>query len=120
LLATSTWQSSVELHTLLEVAGCLIALFVATMALVRYHTRPTTTFLFVALAFLGTGLLDGYHAIVTMTFGSALLPSTVEPLIPWSWLASRMFLSAFLLLSYLAWRRREKHGEVAEWAPRPR
>ena len=118
-LSSSTWQTGPEAHTLLEVTATLLALFVAAIAFVRYYTRPTATFLFVATAFLGTALLDGYHAVVTTTYVASLVPSTIDPLIAWSWLASRMFLSGFLWLSYLAWRRRQRHGAAADWISLP-
>jgi len=45
------------------------------------------------MGFFGAGLLDGYHALVTSEFFSAYLPSGLPSLIPWSWIASRVFMS---------------------------
>ena len=60
---------------------------------------------------MGTGLLDGYHAIVTSTLFASNFPSAPASLIPWSWIASRLFLAVLLWLSWLAWRREDRLGE---------
>lgn len=65
LLRDSTWQGSTELHTLMEVAATLLALMVGISALVHFYSKKSNTFLFIGTGFLGTALLDGYHAIVT-------------------------------------------------------
>ena len=56
------WQGSTELHTLMEALAAMLAFIVGTMALVRFHSKKSSTFLFVGTGFLATGLLDGYHA----------------------------------------------------------
>ena len=111
LLSTSEWRSSGQFHTLVELAATATALFVGVMALVRYYSDKHTMYLFVGTGFIGTALLDGYHAIVTSAFFSEFLPSGLPSLIPWSWVASRFFLSLCLYLSWLAWRREQKLGE---------
>lgn len=89
LLRTSSWQGNTQLHTLMEVVATLLALFVGTVALVRFYTRQNNTFLFIGTGFLGTAFLDGYHAIVTSSYFDFLFPSVPSSLIPWSWVASR-------------------------------
>lgn len=64
--------------------------------------------LIIGVGFIGTGFLDGYHALVTSAWVKACLPSDLPSLIPWSWVASRLYLACLLYLSYLAWRR-ERH-----------
>lgn len=110
-LRTSSWQGTVELHTLMEAVAMMLALFVGTMAIVRFYSRKSNRFLFVGTGFLGTGLLDGYHAVVTSSWFKDYFPSDLGALIPWSWVASRMFLSLFLWISWLAWKREDELGE---------
>ncbi len=124
LLRDSTWRGSTELHTLMEIAATLLALFVGILALVRFYTKKKNTFLFIGAAFLGTGFLDGYHTVVTSSWFHQLWPSPPPSLIPWSWNASRIFLAVLMFLSWWAWKR-EKKWERKEksarkeftWAP---
>ena len=113
VLRGSTWQGSTQLHTLMEAIATLLALMVGTMALVRFYAKKSSTFLFVGGGFLGTAFLDGYHAVVTSTFFAGSFPSLPSSLIPWSWIASRMFLSVLLAASWWAWRREARGGEAA-------
>ncbi len=114
LLRTSTWKGTTQLHTLMEVVATLLALFVGIVALVRFYTKQNNTFLFIGTGFLGTALLDGYHAIVTSTAFASSFPSVPSHLIPWSWVASRFFLSLMLFLSWWAWYKEKELGE-ARW-----
>ncbi len=111
LLRDSDWRGSTELHTLMEAVAALLAFTVGIIALVRYHSKTSNTFLLIGTAFIGTALLDGYHAIVTSQFFAANFPSVPAHLIPWSWIASRLFLSVLLFVSWWAWRREEQLGE---------
>ncbi|MCH8182174.1 MAG: PAS domain S-box protein [Proteobacteria bacterium] len=106
----STWQSGPMFHTLLESLATLLALIVGVLALIRFYSKKTNTFLFIGSAFLGTAFLDGYHTIVTSVPVASMLPSTLPSLIPWSWVASRMLLSFLLFASWVAWRREAVHG----------
>ncbi|MFQ5883024.1 MAG: ATP-binding protein [Candidatus Methylomirabilales bacterium] len=114
LLRDSTWQGSTELHTLMEVIATLLALMVGLVALVRFHTKKNNAFLFIGAGFLGTALLDGYHAIVTSQWFDQLWPSPPPSLIPWSWNASRVFLAILMFLSWWAWRREERRGATGQ------
>src|SRR5579864_8963965 len=89
-LRGSTWQGNVELHTLLELAATLLALNVGVLALVRFYSQKDNAFLFIGSGFIGTGVLDAYHAVVTSTHFALLFPSPPVSLVPWSWLASRL------------------------------
>jgi len=91
-------------------ASTLLALIVSALALIRFYSRKDNTFLFVGLGFIGTGLLDGYHGLVTSSFLSEYLPSSLQTLVPWSWLASRLFLSVLLWLSCVFWNREQRPG----------
>ncbi len=108
----SGWQGSAQLHTFMEGLATLLALMVGVMALVRFYSKKNNTFLFIGTAFLGTGFLDGYHALVTSQYFKVYLPSDLPALIPWSWVASRWFLAVLIYLSYLAWTRENRLGEA--------
>ena len=114
LLRNSGWQSDKQYHTLLEAVATVLALLVGVIALVRFYTKKSNTILFIATGFLGTGLLDGYHAIVTSSYFDQLFPSSPPSLIPWSWNASRTFLSVMMLFSFIAWRREDRIGEAGK------
>lgn len=107
----SAWVGSVQLHTLMETVATLLAAIVGAMALVRFYTRKDTTFLLIGVGFLGTAFLDGFHAVVTSTAFRPYMPSELPSLIPWSWVASRQFLSILMFLSWLAWWREDRLGE---------
>jgi signal transduction histidine kinase len=110
-LRRSTWQGSAQLHTLIELATTLLALIVGILALARFYSKKDNTFLFIATGFIGTGFLDGYHAIVSSPVFKQYFPSPPPSLIPWSGFASRLFLSVLLWLSWVLWRREARLGE---------
>ncbi len=83
-----SWVGNVYIHTLHEMAAVILALGVAAISLVRFHSRKSDTFLLLGSAFLGVAFLDGYHAVQA----SSLMGTGP----PWSWLASRLFLAVFL------------------------
>ncbi|CAM3402933.1 MULTISPECIES: methyl-accepting chemotaxis protein [Saccharibacillus] len=106
-LRSLNWQGSTMLHTSMEIMATMLAAFIGILALVYYYTQNRTSMLLIGSGFLGTALLDGYHAIVTSAFFSDMFPSISSSLVAWSWLASRMFLSVLLVLAWLLWTRRE-------------
>ena len=110
------WSSSTELHTLMEVVATLLALITGCLSLMRYYSRQDKIFLLVGAAFIGTAFLDGYHALISSSFFSQYMPSSdQESLIPWSWLASRIFISILLFLSWLTWHiHRERVDSIWE------
>ena len=114
----SIWIGGAQLHTVMEAVSTLLAMIVGTMALVRFYAKKNNTFLFIGTGFLGTSFLDGYHAIVTSAFFKPLMPSDLPALIPWSWVASRQFLSIFMFLSILAWLREQRLGESSRISER--
>lgn len=105
LLRNDDWQGSATLHTLMELAATLLAAFVGTMALIRFFSRKDAQFLYIGAGFLGTALLDGYHTVVTSVYFQPYMPSDNPHLVPWSWIASRLFLSIMLFVSWLLWFR---------------
>ena len=110
-LRGSDWVGASSLHSVMEASATILALILGAMGLVRYYSKKNNTFLFIGAAFIGTGLLDGYHGLVTSAYFAPMLPSYLASLIPWSWVASRLFLSVLLWLSWLAWTREDRRGE---------
>ena len=118
LSGLADWRSSVECHTLMETVATLLAAIIGVMALVRFHSKHDSTVLFIGVGFLGTAFLDGYHTVVTSAAFKDFFPSDLGSLIPWSWIASRLFLSVLLWLSWLAWRREERLGAAGRISER--
>jgi hypothetical protein len=98
----STWLGSAELHTLLETISFVLAASAGAMALVRFYTKKSGTFLLLGNGFLGAALLDGYHAVVTSSF---LAGRTLSAISPWSGTTAQLFLSLLMCASLLAWKR---------------
>ena len=118
-LTGSTWRGNTQLHTISEVVATILALIVGLVALVRFYTKKNNTYLFIGAGFIGTALLDGYHAVVTSTFFHEAFPSPAPSLIPWSWNASRTFLALLMVLSIWAYRREQAlkdEGRIGEGA----
>lgn len=105
------WHGSAELHTLMELLATVLALFVSLLALIRFYSRGDNRYLVLGAGFIGVGMLDGYHAVVSSIWFKAYLPSDLPSLIPWSWPASRLFLSIILLSLYfiLKWESEGKN-----------
>ncbi|RDH85310.1 MAG: hypothetical protein DIZ80_02520 [endosymbiont of Galathealinum brachiosum] len=118
MLSGSSWQGSAYLHTLMEMLATVLALFVGLLALVRFYSRGGTEFLVLGSGFIGVSLLDGYHAVVSSIWFKAFLPSDLPSLIPWSWLASRMFLSIVVLLLYFILKWESENKVVNKLSPR--
>ncbi len=113
LLKGSPWTGAPTLHAMVEMAATTLAAVVGALALVRFYSRKSSTFLFIGVGFLGTALLDGYHLLATSPFLGARYPTELLDLEAWSWIASRVFLSLFLFVSWLSWRQEERRGADA-------
>ncbi len=111
------WRGDVWIHTIIKTAATMLAALIGVLALLRYYTRYSNAILFVGAGFLGTAFLDGYHAVVTSVFFRPYMPSDLPALIPWSWVATRQFLSIFLFLSWLALRRENRLGSDGRFNP---
>jgi PAS domain S-box-containing protein len=99
-LDRARWVGDIHIHTLHETTAVVLALGVATIALLRFHSRPSDTFLLLGAAFAGTAFLDAYHALATSELFAARFPSAdLDSTSPWSWLASRLFLSCCLWIN---------------------
>ena len=111
------WQGTADLHTWFETISTLLGLVTGAMALVRYYTKKSATFLFLGTGFLGGALLDGYHAFCTSTLMTRHIPAELADLTPWSGTMSRVFMSVLMCASVVAWRRerqRATEGGISE------
>jgi len=103
-LRGSDWQGTKNLHTVMESVSTILAWMVGITSLIRFYSnKQEFLYLFIGAGFLGTGFLDAYHAIVTSAFFDVYFPSPSESLIPWSWIASRLYLSVLLFLGWYYW-----------------
>ena len=101
-------------HVIWEFISTTIALVIAGLALVRFYSKKQPTFLFIGTGFLGTGLLNAYHAVVTSTLigeGASELQS--PDVAAWTWTASRFFLSFFLFGSVSLWSKENDSEQSA-------
>ncbi len=108
------WQGNGEFHTLLEVISTQLALTTGVIALVRYYAKPSGMYLLVGAAFLGTGLLDAYHALFTSSLMVRHTPSALSALTQWGGTISRLYLSVVLAASLQLWKKRPISGRAEE------
>jgi signal transduction histidine kinase/DNA-binding response OmpR family regulator len=99
-----TWKSNGEMHTLLETVATVLLLISGAMSLVRYYTKKTSAFLLFGSGFLGTALLNGYHAAITSSFLVGRTPSAASALSLWSGTTPRLFLAALMCVSLWGWK----------------
>jgi signal transduction histidine kinase/CheY-like chemotaxis protein len=109
VLRNMTWKSNGEMHTLLESITTLLALISGLMSLVRYYTKKSSTFLLLGSGFLGTAVLNGYHAAITSSFLAGRTPSALMALTLWSGVTSRLFLALLMCASLWASKRELRH-----------
>jgi signal transduction histidine kinase/DNA-binding response OmpR family regulator len=108
----AAWRGNAELHTLLETISSLLALTAGALALVRYYAKKSSLFLLLGSCFVGAGLLDGYHGLITSSFLVGLAPSALSALTPWSGVVSRVFMS-LLMCANLVVSERETRRPIA-------
>jgi diguanylate cyclase (GGDEF)-like protein/PAS domain S-box-containing protein len=85
------------IHTLLETVATLLACTVGAIALLRYYARKSLSYLLLGTGFLGAGILNGFHTVVTSPSCGHCTPSALPYLIPWSGVISGLFLSLLML-----------------------
>ena len=100
----AAWRGTPELHTLFETISALLALMVGALALVRYYAKKNSSFLLLGTCFLGAGVLDAYHTLITSSFFAGYTRSALSSLIPWSGIASRVFMSLLMCAILFAWK----------------
>ncbi|MFP3948010.1 MAG: PAS domain S-box protein, partial [Longimicrobiales bacterium] len=109
VLRDSPWRSGPNLHTVIETASTVLAFMAGALALVRFYSKKRSTYLFIGTGFLGTAILEAYHASISSGFFAGQLPQQLVDVTAWSWIGARLFLALFLFVSWLSWRR-------ADWA----
>ncbi len=97
------WRGTPGGHTLIEAAASITAIFVGIAAILRHVGKSNSGLLYVGAAFLGTGLLDAYHTIVTSDLVPLMTMANGISLAAWSWYAGRIVLSTLLLFSIATW-----------------
>jgi signal transduction histidine kinase/CheY-like chemotaxis protein len=105
-----TWKSNGEMHTLLETVATVLLLISGAMSLVRYYTKKTSTFLLLGSGFLGTALLNGYHAAITSSFLAGRTPSGASALSLWSGTNPRLFLAVLMCVSLWGWKKESRRS----------
>ncbi|MFQ5553104.1 MAG: PAS domain S-box protein, partial [Thermoplasmata archaeon] len=110
ILRNLTGRTTPATHTLVESVATVLAFMVGALSLVRFYSRKQATFLFIGTGFLGAGLLDLNHTLITSNLLIAMRGAAVNPedLYAWSWTSERVFLSLYLFVSLLAWRQEIK------------
>ena len=106
-LARLTATGDPWVHTVIETVATLLACNAGAISLVRYYARNSPSYLLLGTAFLGSGILNGFHAIITSPFCVHCTPSAFPDLIPWSGVMPGTFLSLLLCARLLApnWER---------------
>ena len=99
-----SWPKDPGFQTMLGTASFCFSFFVGVLAFIKFFTRKKNKYLFIGSGFLAVAALEGYSLLVSMQIGASL------------WTASRILLSAFLLLSLKDWR--EGEGEQRGMKPR--
>ena len=105
-------------HVIWEFISTTLALIVASLSLVRYYSKKQRTFLFIGTGFLGTGLLNGYHAVMTSTLLGTAAGLQSPDVAAWTWTAARLFLSLFLFGSVFLWSHEDnwKRSHINEFS----
>ena len=108
------WHGTPEFHTVLEVIATQMALTTGALALASYYAKRSLMLLLIGSGFIGAGVLDGVHALITSTLLADRMPSGFSALSHWSGAISRVFLSLLLAASLVAWRKRPVAGRRTE------
>jgi hypothetical protein len=99
-----SWPKDSSFQVMLGTASFCLSSFVGVLAFIKFFTRKKNKYLFIGSGFLAVAILEGYSLFVSLQIGASL------------WTASRILLSAFLLLSLKGWR--EGEGEQKGMKPR--
>ena len=99
-----------DFHTLTEIAGSILSIFISVLAYVRYFTKRNNMYLFISTGFLVEGSFKGLHAILTLRFIIDSIPPNINT---WIFIVSRIVFPTMLLLSYFTWKREKSIGNLA-------
>ena len=117
LLPRTKWRGSPAVHTHLEIIVTVLALVVGGLALIRFYSKKDKRFLLIGAGFIGAGMLDACHVVLSAPGFSDYSVSPPASLVPWSGIASRLCLSVLLWLRSVRWTRklaRDGLGHVPE------
>lgn len=103
MASLSHWSGNLLLHGTIESFATALAVMIGILALIRHYSHPSSSFLILGTAFLGTAAMDAVHLLVTVTQAIADPGLVTLRPVSWSWLASRVFLSSMLCASLGIW-----------------
>ena len=99
------WPLGEEFRGFPETLAITLAFVVGALALVLFYSKKQATFLYIGTGFLGTAVLDTFHALVSVgVVGDPGRPD-IHHLVSLSFSSGGVILSLFVLLSWMAWRR---------------
>lgn len=107
-------RATPEFHTVLEVIATQMALTIGVLALASYYAKRSQMLLLIGSGFIGCGIMDGWHALITSAFLAGRMPSGFAALSHWSGTMSRVFMSLLLCASLFAWKKRPTVGIKTE------
>ena len=105
------WVLGQPFHGVLETLATALALVVGALALVRFYSKKQQTFLFIGTGFLGTAVLDAFHALASTGLVGDPERAGDQHLASLSFTASGALLSLFVLMSWVAWHRERLHPQ---------
>jgi signal transduction histidine kinase len=111
-LRSAPWQGGDHAHVVLETLAAVVAITTGALALLRYYSRKNATLFLIGTGFLVTGLLDAFNAAMTSLEHFDRSVAAPQTIVPWSELASQLFLSILLAWSWIAWVREKKTGRA--------
>ena len=97
------WAGEAWVHTLLEAVATLFAFVIGSISLVRYYAQKSIPYLFLGMGFLGAGLQNTFHAVVTSPACVNCDPPSILGLVSWSGYISDIFLSLLICARVVAW-----------------
>jgi PAS domain S-box-containing protein len=99
------WPLGEEFRGVPETFATTLAFVVGALALVRFYSKKQLTFLYIGTGFLGTAVVDTFHALVSVGVMGDPGRDNIQRLLSLSFSAGGVTLSLFILLSWIVWRR---------------
>lgn len=97
------WRNWPGLHITFETVAVMLALFAGLIAWVLYRSRPGDLLLLISATYLGTGVLDAYHVMVSSDLLALFGPESPSYFrtasVEVGWLATRLFTSTMLVIT---------------------
>ena len=106
------WSDRPHYRILLEGATTMLALFIGLISLVQFFSRHLGPFLHIGLGFLAAAILNGFYAVLNVPFVDVAAESPRQIMLPWSWLATQLYLSILLRCSWLVGSRESAPVQV--------